>query len=56
MRLASGGVQLAVRAAIAAGLAILVAQSMKFEKPIYAILAAVIVTDFEASQTRALLS
>jgi uncharacterized membrane protein YgaE (UPF0421/DUF939 family) len=48
------GLQLAVRAAVAAGVAVAVAQFFKFEYPIYAFLAAVIATDLTPSQSRQL--
>jgi uncharacterized membrane protein YgaE (UPF0421/DUF939 family) len=43
--------QVAVRAALAAGLSVLLAQLCKFEHPIYALIAAVIVTDLSPSRT-----
>jgi uncharacterized membrane protein YgaE (UPF0421/DUF939 family) len=46
------GVQLALRAAVAAGSSIAIAQVLKLEHPIYAFLAAVIVTDLVPSQSQ----
>jgi len=46
--------QLAVRAALAACLSVLVAQLCRFEHPIYALIAAVIVTDLSPARTREL--
>jgi uncharacterized membrane protein YgaE (UPF0421/DUF939 family) len=43
--------QLSLRAAVAAGLAVAVAQWFRFQYPIYAMISAVIVTDLEASRT-----
>jgi len=48
------GVQLALRAAVAAGLSIALAQLFNLEYPIYSFLAAVIVTDLTPSQSRLL--
>jgi uncharacterized membrane protein YgaE (UPF0421/DUF939 family) len=48
------GVQLALRAATAAGVALGLAEILRLEYPIYALLAAVIATDLMPSQSRAL--
>ena len=53
-RAAASGVQLALRASVAAGCAVAVARLLKFEHPIYAFLAAVIVTDLNPSTSRKL--
>ncbi len=48
------GIQLAIRASLASGLSIAIAEVLKLEHPIYAFVAAVIVTDLTPSQTRQL--
>ena len=47
-------IQLATRAAVGAGLAVLAAQQLQLQYPLYALIAAVIVTDTVAAQTRKL--
>ena len=48
------GIQVSLRAALAAGISIFVAQLCRFEHPIYAMIAAVIVTDLSPAKTRKL--
>ena len=54
MRIPVGNFQLVVRAALAATVSLALAGVWKLEYPVYAMLAAVIVTDLEPSQTRKL--
>jgi uncharacterized membrane protein YgaE (UPF0421/DUF939 family) len=54
MKIPVGGIQLALRSALSAGLSLALAQLFRLEYPIYAMIAAVIVTDLSASQTRKL--
>jgi uncharacterized membrane protein YccC len=54
LRPSTKGIQLAVRAAVGAGLSIAIAQFLDLQHPIYALIAAVIVTDLTPSQTRQL--
>ena len=51
---AHSGLQLALRASVAAAIAIAIGDLFKLEHPIYALLAAVIVTDLAPSQSRRL--
>ena len=46
------GVQLAIRAAVAAGLSVAIAQLFNLQYPIYAFLTAIIVTDLTPSESR----
>jgi uncharacterized membrane protein YgaE (UPF0421/DUF939 family) len=48
------GIQLSLRASLAAGLSVAVAQFFQLEHPIYAFLAAVIVTDLSPAQSQRL--
>lgn len=48
------GMQLALRASIAAGVAIALARLLRLDYPLYALVAAVIVTDFSPEETRRL--
>lgn len=45
------GIQLALRASVAAGLLVALARLCEFEKPIYAIIIAIIITDLCLSRT-----
>ena len=47
-------IQLAVRAAVAAGLSVAIAQYVRLDNPLYAMIAAVIVTDLSPEETRQL--
>lgn len=53
-RLWVSGLQLALRASVAAGIAVALAQLLGLQHPLYAFLAAVIVTDLAPSQSRKL--
>jgi uncharacterized membrane protein YgaE (UPF0421/DUF939 family) len=49
-----GGLQLSVRAALSAGLAVGIAQLLQLQYPLYALIAAVLVTDLSPLQSRLL--
>lgn len=53
-RLVVNGLQLALRASVAAGVAVALAQLLGLQHPLYAFLAAVLVTDLAPSQSRKL--
>lgn len=48
------GMQLAFRAAVGAGLSLAIARALNFDTPIFSLIAAVIVTDRDATETRKL--
>jgi uncharacterized membrane protein YgaE (UPF0421/DUF939 family) len=52
--ISTNGLQLAIRAGLAAGLSIAIAQFFKLEYPIYAFIAAVIATDLKPAESRRL--
>jgi len=54
MRISIGSLQLAIRAAIAAALSLVVAELLSRDSPIFALMAAVLVTDRSRSETRRL--
>jgi uncharacterized membrane protein YgaE (UPF0421/DUF939 family) len=47
-------IQVSIRSAVAAGLAVAVAELLRLEFPIYALIAAILVTDLSATRTRQL--
>jgi len=50
-KIPTDGIQVALRAAVAAGISVAIAQFLKLEHPIYAFIAAVIATDLSPSQS-----
>lgn len=50
----AGGLQLATRAALSAGVAVAIAEFLRLQYPLYAMIGAIIVTDLSPSHTRKL--
>lgn len=50
----TAALQLSIRAALSAGLAVAIAEFLRFQYPLYALIGAVIVTDLSPMQTRTL--